>query len=123
MNRLSDLMYYQGAHQDNPLMGLLSEALYNNAPQQNPNGLLMLAQATPKAGMQKQIIENDPELYGPRPVAPAVAPGPSFKGQVGTTVMPSAQEASLRSKLRERGLPADQIDAMVLQHKAAQGLR
>jgi len=76
MNRLSDLMYYQGAQQDNPLMGLLSEALYGNAPQSNPNGLLMLAQATPKAGMQKQIIENDPELYGPRPVAPAVAPGP-----------------------------------------------
>ena len=78
MNRLSDLMYYQGAQQDNPLMGLLSEALYNNAPQQNPNGLLMLAQA-PKAGMQKQIIENDPELYGPRPTAPAAPQGGGYK--------------------------------------------
>lgn len=78
MNRLSDLMYYQGAQQDNPLMGLLSEALYNNAPQQNPNGLLMLAQA-PKAGMQKQIIENDPELYGPRPTAPSAPQGGGYK--------------------------------------------
>lgn len=79
MNRLSDLMYYQGAQQDNPLMGLLSEALYGNAPQSNPNGLLMLAQATPKAGMQKQIIENDPELYGPRPTAPAAPQGGGYK--------------------------------------------
>ena len=78
MNRLSDLMYYQGAQQDNPLMGLLSEALYNNAPQQNPNGLLMLAQA-PKAGMQKQIIENDREVYGPRPTAPAAPQGGGYK--------------------------------------------
>ena len=39
---------------------------------------ILLAQATPKAGMQKQYIENDPDLYGPRPSAPAapsVQPG------------------------------------------------
>lgn len=113
MNRLSDLMYYQGAQQDNPLMGLLSEALYNNAPQQNPNGLLMLAQA-PKAGMQKQIIENDPELYGPRPTAPTVAPGPgnyssppnpraTVQTPDGRYVTPQEFEM-LQRRLRERDL-------------------
>lgn len=91
MNRLSDLMYYQGAQQDNPLMGLLSEALYNNAPQQNPNGLLMLAQA-PKAGMQKQIIENDPELYGPRPTAPAAPQGGGYKTGSDYVIRPPNQQ-------------------------------
>lgn len=91
MNRLSDLMYYQGAQQDNPLMGLLSEALYNNAPQQNPNGLLMLAQA-PKAGMQKQIIENDPELYGPRPTAPAAPQGGGYKTGSDYVIRPPSQQ-------------------------------
>ena len=102
MNWLSDLMYYQGAQQDNPLMGLLSEALYNNAPQQNPNGLLMLAQA-PKAGMQKQIIENDPERYGPRPTAPAAPQGGGYKTGSDYVFKPKteAEIEAWRAKIRE----------------------
>ena len=87
---------------------------------------ILLAQATPKAGMQKQYIENDPDLYGPRPSAPAAPTAPQGQrpqGQVGTTVMPPEQEAQLRGMLQARGLPAAQIDAMVAAHKAAKGLR
>ncbi len=84
---------------------------------------LMLAQARIPAGMQKQIIENDPDLYGPKQQAPAAPQGQTFKGQVGTTVMPPEQEAQLRAMLRARGLSAAQIDSMVSAHKAAKGLR
>ena len=65
MNRLSDLMYYQGEY---------SQPYYE--PRQE---YMQLAQLRTPAGMQKQIIENDPELYGPRPTAPAAPQGGGYK--------------------------------------------
>lgn len=73
------------------------------------------------AGMQKHYI--DQKLFGPAEQPPAEPQGHTFKGQVGTTVMPPDQEAQLRGMLRARGLSAAQIDAMVAAHKAAKGLR
>jgi len=89
---------------------------------------ILLAQATPKAGMQKQYIENDPDLYGPRPSAPAAPTAPQGQrpqGQVGMTTLSPEKEAILRAQLRELrpNLPQSAYDDMVSQHKAAKGLR
>ena len=95
MNRLSDLMYYQGTQQDNPLMGLLSEALYGNAPQSNPNGLLMLAQAPTSGGIAGGVhheINTNPELYGPRPTAPAAPQGGGYKTGSDYVIRPPNQQ-------------------------------
>lgn len=93
---------------------------------------ILLAQATPKAGMQKQYIENDPDLYGPRPSAPAAPTAPPTapqgqrpQGQVGMTTLSPEKEAILRAQLRELrpNLPQSAYDDMVAAHKAAKGLR
>lgn len=89
---------------------------------------ILLAQATPKAGMQKQYIENDPNLYGPRPsatAAPTAPQGQRPQGQVGMTTLSPEKEAILRAQLRELrpNLPQSAYDDMVAAHKAAKGLR
>ena len=76
---------------------------------------ILLAQATPKAGMQKQYIENDPDLYGPRPSAPAapsVQPGngnySTPRNPRATIQMPNGEYVTpeqfelLQKRLRER---------------------
>ena len=96
------------------------------APRQRVQEAMLLAQARVPAGMQRQIIENDPELFGPKQApAQATPQGQPFKGQVGTTVMPPEEEAKLRAALRTHrpNLPQSVYDDMVSQHKAAKGLR
>lgn len=76
---------------------------------------ILLAQATPKAGMQKQYIENDPDLYGPRPsatAAPSVQPGngnySTPRNPRATIQMPNGEYVTpeqfelLQKRLRER---------------------
>lgn len=108
MGMLSDLMYQR-------------QDVYEPDPRQRVAEQMLLAQNSIPAGMQKHYI--DQKLFGPAQPAPVEPQGQTFKGQVGTTVMPPEQEAQLRGKLQARGLPAAQIDAMVAAHKAAKGLR
>lgn len=77
MLRLSDLAYLGRQREEYPISGLLDESLYGQppAPQNYP---LLLAQAG-TAGTQKMQIETDPELYGPRPTAPAAPQGGGYK--------------------------------------------
>ena len=108
-------------------MGMLSDLMYQRKdgyepdPRQRVAEQMLLAQNSIPAGMQKHYI--DQKLFGPAEQPPAEQQGHTFKGQVGTTVMPPDQEAQLRGMLRARGLSAAQIDAMVAAHKAAKGLR
>ena len=71
MNRLSDLMYMQPQQEQ-------EYPLFPDINQQIRYGM-QYAQNRVPAGMQKQIIENDPELYGPRPTAPAAPQGGGYK--------------------------------------------
>lgn len=69
MNRLSDLMYQQPEPEYDPYdtRARIAQAI-------------MLAQNSIPAGMQRQFIENDPDLYGPaRPAAPAAPQGGGYK--------------------------------------------
>lgn len=77
MLRLSDLAYLGRQREEYPISGLLDESLYGQppAPQNYP---MLLAQAG-TAGTQKMQIETDPELYGPRPTAPAAPQGGGYK--------------------------------------------
>ena len=77
MLRLSDLAYLGRQREEYPISGLLDEALYGQPPAQQ-NYPMLLAQAG-TAGTQKMQIETDPELYGPRPVAPSTPQGGGYK--------------------------------------------
>jgi len=77
MLRLSDLAYLGRQREEYPISGLLDESLYGQPPAPS-NYPMLLAQAG-TAGTQKMQIETDPELYGPRPTAPAAPQGGGYK--------------------------------------------
>ena len=90
MLRLSDLAYLGRQREEYPISGLLDESLYGQppAPQNYP---LLLAQAG-TAGTQKMQIETDPELYGPRPTAPAAPQGGGYKTGSDYVIRPPSQQ-------------------------------
>ena len=90
MLRLSDLAYLGRQREEYPISGLLDESLYGQppAPQNYP---LLLAQAG-TAGTQKMQIETDPELYGPRPTAPAAPQGGGYKTGSDYVIRPPNQQ-------------------------------
>ena len=115
-------------------MGMLSDLMYQRQDGYEPYQRqrvaeqMLLAQNSIPSGMQKQYIENDPNLYGPRPSAPAAPTAPQGQrpqGQVGMTTLSPEKEAILRAQLRELrpNLPQSAYDDMVAAHKAAKGLR
>lgn len=101
MLRLSDLAYLGRQREEYPISGLLDESLYGQppAPQNYP---LLLAQAG-TAGTQKMQIETDPELYGPRPTAPAAPQGGGYKTGSDYVFKPKteAEIEAWRAKIRE----------------------
>ncbi len=90
MLRLSDLAYLGRQREEYPISGLLDESLYGQppAPQNYP---MLLAQAG-TAGTQKMQIETDPELYGPRPTAPAAPQGGGYKTGSDYVIRPPNQQ-------------------------------
>ena len=92
-------------------------------PRQRVAEQMLLAQNSIPAGMQKHYIDR--KLFGPSEQAPAAPQGQTFKGQVGTTVMPPEEEAKLRAalKIHAPNLTQAQYDAMVAKYKADKGLR
>jgi len=78
MLRLSDLAYLGRQREEYPISGLLDESLYGQPPAPS-NYPMLLAQAPTSGGIAGGVhheINTNPELYGPRPTAPTVAPGP-----------------------------------------------
>ena len=102
-------------------MGMLSDLMYQRQDGYEPYQRqrvaeqMLLAQNSIPSGMQKQYIENDPNLYGPRPSAPAapsVQPGngnySTPRNPRATIQMPNGEYVTpeqfelLQKRLRER---------------------
>lgn len=93
MNRLSDLMYQQPEPEYDPY-----------EERKRVVQAMLLAQNSIPAGMQRQFIENDPDLYGPaRPAAPAPPQGGGYKTGSDYVFKPKteAEIEAWRAKIRE----------------------
>ena len=94
MLRLSDLAYLGRQREEYPISGLLDESLYGQppAPQNYP---LLLAQAPTSGGIAGGVhheINTNPELYGPRPTAPAAPQGGGYKTGSDYVIRPPSQQ-------------------------------
>ena len=81
MLRLSDLAYLGRQREEYPISGLLDESLYGQPPAPS-NYPMLLAQAPTSGGIAGGVhheINTNPELYGPRPTAPAAPQGGGYK--------------------------------------------
>ena len=101
MLRLSDLAYLGRQREEYPISGLLDESLYGQPPA--PSNYPMLLAHAGTAGTQKMQIETDPELYGPRPTAPAAPQGGGYKTGSDYVFKPKteAEIEAWRAKIRE----------------------